>query len=172
VLLALGRLHVNKGFDVLMAALPALPRAVLWLGGIGPEETALRRLAEQLGIAGRVRFLGWRQDVPALMAAADVFVCSSRHEPLGNVVLEAWAQRIPVVATIAAGPAALVDDRESGLLVPIDDADALAAAIKSVLDDKPLMSALVEAGFAAYSTGYTEQSVVAKYCNFFEQVTR
>lgn len=172
VLLALGRLHVNKGFDVLLTALADLPHAILWLGGTGPEEANLKQLAGKLGIGDRVRFLGWRRDVPALMAAADVFVCSSRHEPLGNVVLEAWAQRLPVVATVAAGPASLITDQENGLLVPIEEAPALAKAISSILEDRRRAAALVEAGFAAYSAGYTEQSVVAQYCDFFRQVTR
>jgi glycosyltransferase involved in cell wall biosynthesis len=172
VLLALGRLHVNKGFDVLLTALEGIPHAVLWLGGVGPEESNLKQLAGTLDISDRVRFLGWRQDVPALMAAADVFVCSSRHEPLGNVVLEAWAQRLPVVATAAAGPNSLISNQENGLLVPIDDARALADAVETVLGDRRHAAALVEAGFATYSAGYTEQSVVAQYRDFFQQVTR
>jgi glycosyltransferase involved in cell wall biosynthesis len=170
LLLALGRLHANKGFDVLLAALPRIPRAVLWLGGEGPEEAALKRLADGLGVTERVRFLGWRRDVPALMAAADVFVCSSRHEPLGNVVLESWAQRRPVVATATAGPAALIQDRKSGLLVSPDDAASLARAIKMLIDDPALAAAIAEEGHAAYLAGYTEASVVAQYCAFFEQV--
>jgi glycosyltransferase involved in cell wall biosynthesis len=172
VLLSLGRLHANKGFDVLLPALQAVPRAVLWLGGVGPEEAALKRLAQSLGVADRVRFLGWRRDVGALMAAADLFVCSSRHEPLGNVVIEAWAHRVPVVAANSAGPAALIEDRESGLLVPIEDADALARAINTVLQDAALAAKLVAAGHAAYRAHYTESSVVAQYCDFFERVTR
>jgi len=170
LLLALGRLHANKGFDVLLAALPRIPRAVLWLGGEGPEEAALKRLADGLGVTERVRFLGWRRDVPALMAAADMFVCSSRHEPLGNVVLEGWAQRRPVVATATAGPAALIQDRKSGLLVPPDDAASLARAIKMLIDDPALAAAIADEGHAAYLAGYTEASVVAQYCAFFEQV--
>ncbi len=122
LLLALGRLHANKGFDILLSAMPHIPGAVLWLGGEGPEEAALKRMADQLGVADRVRFLGWRRDVAALMAAADIFVCPSRHEPLGNVVLEAWAQRVPVVATASAGPASLIKDRKNGLLVPVENA--------------------------------------------------
>lgn len=172
VLLALGRLHANKGFDVLLPALQSVPNAVLWLGGVGPEEAALKRLAGTLGVADRVRFLGWRRDVGALMAAADVFVCSSRHEPLGNVVIEAWAHRVPVVAAASSGPAALVENRRSGLLVPVEDAPALATAINVVLQDATLAATLVDAGFTAYSANYTESSVVAHYCDFFERVTR
>jgi glycosyltransferase involved in cell wall biosynthesis len=170
LLLALGRLHANKGFDILLAALQRIPRAVLWLGGEGPEEAALKRLADKLDVAERVRFLGWRRDVPALMAAADIFVCASRPEPLGNVVLEGWAQRRPVVATATAGPAALIQDQKSGLLVPLDDAESLARAIKMLIDDPALATAIADEGHAAYRAGYTEASVVAQYCAFFEQV--
>ena len=171
LLLALGRLHANKGFDVLLSALPQIPRAVLWLGGEGPEEDALKRLANELGVAGRVRFLGWRRDVAALMAAADIFLCPSRHEPLGNVVIEAWAQRVPVVATASAGPASLIKDRKNGLLVPIEDADALARAVAALLADAPFAKEIAEAGYAAYSADYTEQSVVAQYCAFFDRIS-
>lgn len=170
VLLALGRLHANKGFDVLLAALQHIPDAVLWLGGEGPEEAALKRTAQRLDVAGRVRFLGWRRDVAALMAAANVFVCPSRHEPLGNVVLEAWAHRRPVVAAAAAGPAALIEDGKSGVLVPIEDAGALAQAVSTLLADPAVAEEMAAAGHAAYSAGYTEESVVGRYCDFFERV--
>jgi glycosyltransferase involved in cell wall biosynthesis len=171
LLLALGRLHANKGFDVLLSALRGIPGAILWLGGEGPEEATLKHAADQLGVADRVRFLGWRRDAAALMAAADIFVCPSRHEPLGNVVLEAWAQRVPVVATATAGPASLIKDRRSGLLVPVEHADALARAITTLLADTAMATEIAEAGHAAYSAGYTEKSVVAQYREFFERIT-
>src|SRR5690606_17238191 len=82
LLIAAGRLHVNKAFDILLRALPAIPDAVLWLAGDGPEESNLKALAQELGVAERVRFLGWRNDVTTLMASGDVFVCPSRHEGL------------------------------------------------------------------------------------------
>jgi glycosyltransferase involved in cell wall biosynthesis len=100
-LLALGRLHRNKGFDVLLRALALLPGAHHSLAGEGPERPSLLRLAGELGIADRVAFLGWREDAGALLAGCDVFVCPSRHEPLGNVVLEAWSASRPVVAAAA-----------------------------------------------------------------------
>ena len=145
---------------------------VLWLGGEGPEEAALKQVAQRHAVADRVRFLGWRRDVAALMAAADVFVCPSRHEPLGNVVLEAWAHRLPVVATATAGPAALIEDGESGMLVPAEDADALARAVSALLANPGLAAQVADAGHAAYGAGYTEASVVAQYCEFFEQAAR
>jgi glycosyltransferase involved in cell wall biosynthesis len=57
----------------------------------GRRKLRLRALAAELGITARVSFLGWRRDIGALLAAADIFICSSRHEPLGNIVLEAWS---------------------------------------------------------------------------------
>lgn len=170
VVLALGRLHPNKGFDVLLAAMERLPNAVLWLGGTGPEDANLRAQAARLGIENRVRFLGWRSDIPALLAAADLFVCSSRHEPLGNVVIEAWAHGVPVVAAAATGPAALIQDRSTGLLVPVDDATALSSAMSGVLQDASLSDALVEAGQDAYRESFTEPSVVGQYRDFFDRI--
>lgn len=170
LLLALGRLHVNKAFDVLLSAMAQLPRAWLWLAGSGPLERDLKRQAAVLGVTDRVRFLGWRDDLPALAAAADVMVVPSRHEPLGNVVLEAWAQRRPVVAAQSQGPGALIRNEESGLLVPVDDAAALAGAIRRVIEEPGLAERLVAGGWAAFQADYTEEISVARYRELFERL--
>lgn len=170
VILALGRLHANKAFDVLLRALADLPRSVVWLAGAGPEEAALRKLARELGVAERVRFLGWRDDVPALLAASDLLVCPSRHEPLGNVVIEAWAQDRPVVAAASAGPASLIREGENGLLVPVENAKALSAAIRRCMNDPELRRRLAAAGRQSYERDYTEAAVVARYRAFFDRV--
>lgn len=170
VVLALGRLHPNKGFDVLIDALAAVPDAILWLAGEGPEREALATRSSAAGVAGRVRFLGWREDVAALLAAATVFVCPSRHEPLGNVVLEAWAHGAPVVAAASEGPAALISDGEDGLLVPVDDAPALAAALDRALGDASLRARLAAAGRARHALAFAEDGVVARYLAFFDRI--
>jgi glycosyltransferase involved in cell wall biosynthesis len=170
--LALGRLHENKGFDVLLAALANVPDLHLWLAGEGPLRRTLEDQAASLGIAGRVRFLGWRDDVAALLAAADFLVSSSRHEPLGNVVLEAWAAGRAVVATAAAGPSELIEDGESGILVPVEDAVSLAAALRGLAGDPSLRARLADAGHAAYLAQFTEAAVVRRYRDFFAAVTR
>ena len=170
LLLAMGRLHPNKGFDVLLRAMVDLPDHWLWIAGEGPAAAALTRLSEELGVSGRVRFLGWRDDSDALMQACDMFVCSSRHEPLGNIVLEAWAAGKPVVAADAAGPASLIGDDEAGLLVPVEDADALARAIQNLSASPDLAAELATEGRARFEREYTEDAVVAKYLDFFESV--
>lgn len=172
LVLALGRLHENKAFDVLLDALALVARAHLWLAGEGPLRGALEAQARRLGIAGRVHFLGWREDTAALLAAADMLVCPSRHEPLGNVVIEAWSAGVPVVATASAGPAALIREGETGLLVPVDDSAALAAAIERLAGDPGLRTRLAAAGRAAHASEFSEAVVVARYRDFLERVAR
>ena len=170
--LALGRLHRNKGFDILLDAVAQVPRVHLWLAGEGEERAALESQAARLGIAGRVGFLGWRDDVAALFASADMLVSSSRHEPLGNVVIEAWAAGVPVIAAASAGPRALIRDGETGLLVPPEDAGALAAALRRLAADRDLHARLAAAGREAWAAEFAEPRVVALYRDFLGSVRR
>lgn len=170
LLVALGRLHTNKAFDVLITALAQTANTWLWIAGAGPEKENLENLAEKLGVSNRVRFLGWRDDAAALYATADIFVCPSRHEPLGNVVIEAWAQHCPVIAAAASGPKTLINSGKNGLLVAMDDADALAEAIQRLTNEPDTCKALVEAGFAAYQASFTEEAVVQRYLEFFKTI--
>jgi glycosyltransferase involved in cell wall biosynthesis len=170
--LALGRLHRNKGFDLLLDAVAQVPRLHLWLAGEGEERAALEARAAQLGIDTRVTFLGWRDDVAALLAAADMLVSSSRHEPLGNVVIEAWAAGVPVVASASEGPSVLVRDGETGLLVAPENAASLAAAMQRLGSDRALRLRLAEAGRAAWATDFSEARVVALYREFLATVRR
>ncbi len=163
LVLALGRLHPNKGFDTLIRALAHLPGVQLNLAGDGPERAALETLAREVGVASRVRFLGWRDDTASLLAGGDVLAVPSRHEPLGNVVIEAFSASRPVVAAAAQGPAALIRDGETGRLVPMDDSDALAAALAAVLGDPAAARALAAAGRAEFETRHAEAPVLAAW---------
>jgi glycosyltransferase involved in cell wall biosynthesis len=174
--LALGRLHPNKGFDFLLEALAATAKVDLWIAGDGPLRPGLERLATRLGITDRVRFLGWREDVPALMASADLLVCPSLYEPLGNVVIEAWSAGLPVVATASDGPAGLITDGETGILVPLPGTNGggpapLACAIERLCADLALRAKLGKAGRRAYEAEFTEPIVVSRYRRFFDRVT-
>ncbi|HTV44657.1 MAG TPA: glycosyltransferase [Stellaceae bacterium] len=173
--LALGRLHPNKGFDLLLAALAEVPAVRLAIAGDGPLRVPLQRLAGRLGIADRVSFLGWREDVPELLAQADFFVCPSLLEPLGNVVIEAWSAGLPVIAIASDGPARLIEDGVSGLLVPLPGRPgggprALAAAIERLMRDPALRTRLARAGRLAYEAEFTEAAVVAQYRHFFDRL--
>ncbi len=166
LLLGLGRLHTDKGFDLAIRALPRLPGAVLAIAGEGPELDALQALARHEGVADRVHFLGWRHDAGALLRAADLFVCSSRIEPLGNMVIEAWSAGCPIAAAAAAGPAELLRDGADGMVVPIEDPAALADGIAALLDDPPRRAAFVRAGRQRFETEFAAAPVVARWRTF------
>ena len=124
---------------------------------------ALRALAAELGITGRVSFLGWRRDIGALLAAADMFICSSRHEPLGNIVLEAWSAAKPVIAAAAQGPTELISDGADGLLIPKEDAPALAGAIAGLAENPARAAALGAAGRAHFAAAFAEAPVMSRW---------
>ncbi|HMO43415.1 MAG TPA: glycosyltransferase [Phenylobacterium sp.] len=163
LLLAMGRLHEAKAHDVTLNALTRLPEAFLWIAGAGPEEAKLKALALALGVSERVRFLGWRNDPSALYRAADICVFPSRFEPLGNVVIQSWAHGLPVAAAASQGPAALIRDGDDGLLVPVDDAEALAAAVRRLLDDPMLRIRLAQNGLARVEGEFSQAAVVAQW---------
>ena len=167
LLLSMGRLHDAKAHDVTLQALTRIPDAFLWIAGVGPQEAKLKAMAAALGVADRVRFLGWRNDASALYRAADVCVFPSRYEPLGNVVIQAWAHGLPVVAAASQGPAALIADGEDGLLVPVDDAEALAATTRRLLDDPMLRIRLVQNGSDRVEAEFSEAAVVAQWRALF-----
>jgi glycosyltransferase involved in cell wall biosynthesis len=170
VLLALGRLHANKAFDVAIRALAQVPDAILWLAGEGNLRADLARLADDAGVASRIRFLGWRDDKEALFAAADLCLVPSRVEPFGNVVLDAWASGTPLIAAAATGPAQFVRDGQDGLLVPVDDSAALAAAINRLLANQAFAKSLAHAGHARWQVEFTEEVCVANWLDLFRRV--
>ncbi|MBN9496362.1 MAG: glycosyltransferase [Alphaproteobacteria bacterium] len=170
IVLALGRLHTNKAFDVAIAAMENVPNAQLWIAGAGPLDGELKAQAAKLG--DRVRFLGWRADSTALIEACDVLVCPSRHEPLGNVVIEAWARGKPVVAAASQGPGALIRDGKDGLLVPIDDAISLSQALNRVLAERALADDLGAAGQARHAGEFGEAKVIGAYKDFIARAAK
>ena len=134
VALALARLHWKKGLDTLLEATAKVPGLYVWIAGEGPIEAELKAQASQLGLDERVRFLGWRNDRGALLAASTFVAFPSRYEPFGTVTVDAWAASRPLVAADAVGPSAYVEDGISGLLTPKDNAEALARAMSRVIN--------------------------------------
>jgi glycosyltransferase involved in cell wall biosynthesis len=137
VLLTVCRLEPQKGVDVAVRALPSVvarhPGAQLVVLGEGPQRAELQRLARSLGVAAH--FLGRVPDVAAWLRRAELLVHAARWEGFGLALLEAMLAARPVVATNVSSIPEIVVDGETGLLVPPDDAETLAAAITRVLDD-------------------------------------
>ena len=133
---AVGRLHHQKGFDVLLAAAAELRNGPvkfrIVIAGTGPEEKSLRAQAAALQVP--VLFLGERTDVPALLSAFDIYVQSSRYEGMSNALLEAMAAGLPCAATGVDGTLDFARDGENLLLARPDDALSLAVAIGYLLE--------------------------------------
>lgn len=170
LLLSLGRLHWMKALDVLLKAVAVVPDAWLWLAGDGPLEDELKTLAGELGIGGRVRFLGWRDDREALLAACDICVLPSRYESFGTVTIEAWSQEKPMIVADAVGPKNLVEPDVDAVLVPIDDVAALAGAIRRVIDDREFAARIAAAGRRVFEERFTEPAVVRQYLDFYKDI--
>lgn len=148
--LFLGRLHRQKGVDLLLRAFTEVPCGTLDLAGDGPERAQLEQLAAELGLTDRVRFLGFvpHDSVPDLLHEADVLVLPSEYEELGTAIVEAMYSGLPVVATRTGGVPELVAHGVNGLLVPPSDAIALAGALRRMLADRDLARRFGERGRA------------------------
>ena len=167
VLLSLARLHYHKALDVLLKALVRVPEAYLWLAGEGPLKDELKALSVSLGVADRVRWLGWRTDRAALLAASTLCTFPSRIEPFGTVMVEAWAAGVPLITAAAAGPKAYCQNEVNGLLVPTDDVDALASAINRCLADSGLCRRLIDGGRKTYLSTFTSEVLVRDMTAFY-----
>jgi len=173
VLLALSRLHEKKGLDTLLEALVGLDtRFVLLIAGEGPLRRKLEGLAAQLGVASRVRFLGWRTDRKALLELADICVLPSRYEPFGTVVVEAWQTRTPIVAARAVGPAGSIRHGVDGLLCDVDDAAGLRRQIEACQADPALRARMIRAGIRNFESTYNESAVAAKFLTLYYRIAR
>ncbi|PTW60425.1 glycosyltransferase involved in cell wall biosynthesis [Breoghania corrubedonensis] len=163
VVLGMGRFVDRKGFDTLIRAVSRLDGAYLWLLGEGEEEENLRRIAAETGLEPRLRFGGWVKDPGAHLAACDTFCIPSSHEPLGNVVLEAWAARRPVVSTTSEGPGWLIEDGVHGLLAPIGDDAKLAEALARVRIEPGLADAMIAAGAEKLAAEFSKDVIAQRY---------
>jgi glycosyltransferase involved in cell wall biosynthesis len=163
VLAFAGRLGPQKALGVALEAVAAVPRVTLAIAGDGPDRGALERRARELGVDGRVRFLGSvsREGVMRLFRAADASILSSSWENFPHTIVEALAVGSPVIATAVGGVPEVVRDGENGLLVPSGDADALADAIRRFFSDEDLRRRLADAAPGSVAA-YTEESVFAR----------
>lgn len=156
---AIGRLSAEKGFDLLIRAVDRLIRAgldvELLIAGEGEEEPRLRALATELGCGERVHLLGYRANVKELYQAFDVFALSSLREGLPNVLLEAMALEVPVLATRIAGVPRLIDGKTSGLLIQPGSVDELTRALERLLGDAELRRRLARSGRETIASRYS-----------------
>jgi glycosyltransferase involved in cell wall biosynthesis len=173
VVVATGRLHPVKGFEDLLAAFSLLPDTLagyplyLVIAGDGPLRDQLQAETDRLGIDRRVRWCGWQTGTGPYIELADLIVCPSRNEPHGNVILEAWSHRRPLVSTATKGGSELITAGVDDLLVPCRDPSGLAAALEMLLHDARLRQQLIPAGLATLERNYSEEKIVGAYTDMY-----
>lgn len=172
-LLFVGRVVYQKGLDLLFKALSEL-QDLEWeldIAGDGPRLLNLQDLARQLGIGERVHFLGWQSktQLPAVYAAANIFVYPSRHEGMPNALLEAMASGLPALATSIAGNEELVTG-ETGLLAPSEDVPALREALRTLLADEALRTRLGAAARKRVAAEYSWRQAAQAYLDLMNKI--
>ena len=168
VVLGAGRLVPEKGFSTLIDAFALIPieGASLVIAGSGPEEARLKELARQKGIGEKVTFLGYVEDIRPALDASHLFVLPSRFEGFGAVVIEALGAGRPVVMTNCSPAAALLSASSSGLVVPVDDVQALAKAMTTMLVSKDHHPNRAAALVSRHRIG----AVAPQYVDFFKSL--
>ena len=172
LLLAVCRLAPQKGLETAVRALPAVPGATLLVLGEGPERSALEAVAASLGVRERLVLPGRVGDVASLYHRADVVVHPARWEGFGLAMLEAMLAAKPVVAARAGSAPELVDDRRTGLLVPVDDSEALGRAVNELLADPGRAAELSRAGLERAREEFSVARMAERTIAVYDSVLR
>jgi glycosyltransferase involved in cell wall biosynthesis len=173
---AAGRLSPEKGFGLVVEAAATVlrrhPEAGFVLFGDGPLRKAIASRVAALGLGDRVMLAGFRPELDGFIPALDLMVLPSFTEGLPNVVLEAFAARVPVVATAVGGTPEVVEDGVSGYLVPSGDPAALARRIADVLADDAARREMGQAGYRRVQQEFTFEAQARQYRDLFDGLCR
>ncbi len=173
VITCAARFHENKGLPDLLNAFSrvwkTVPEARLILVGDGPMAGEIKAQIESLGLQESVILPGWCDPKP-YYHLADILTSPSRHEPLGNTILEAWACGKPLIATRTQGAVELITDGHDGLITPLKDADALAEAFLQLLTDESARNTLAAAGSQTLQACFSKEIITGKYLELYGQL--
>ena len=168
ICLTVARLHPQKGLTFLIDAAQKVlrlhPDTTFLIAGEGDLRAELQQQIDNRQLTGRVRLIGNRKDIPALLVLSDLFVLSSLHEGLSNALLEAMAASLPIVATDVEGVAELLTDQCTALVVPAEDSLSLAKAVSDLLEDSTKRTNLASAAHKHVADAYP----VTRFCQEHE----
>ena len=172
ILLCMGRFHENKAIDILIKAMPFLTSFSLVIVGEGALKKSYEELIHKFDLSDRVKIFGWSDDISEFINSSDILVCPSRHEPFGNVVVEGWAHKIPVIVSDIGGPGRIVKHKSNGMKFEKDNVFDLVKKVKDLDSDSNLRKKIVRNGFEFFKVNYSEEVVVTKYIKFFERIKK
>jgi glycosyltransferase involved in cell wall biosynthesis len=172
ILLCLGRFHKNKGIDILLKAMTYISEFKLWIVGSGEEKQLYDEIVSRYNIKSKVDFFEWTDDISQFLNSANILICPSRHEPFGNVIVEAWAHRVPVIVSDTGGPKLLVKNAVNGLKFEKEDMFDLLKQIKLVESNSKLRKKIISNGYNEFKKRFSEDLIIKKYLNFFYKVSK
>ena len=176
VILSVGRLVYQKGFDLGIRALARLKHLdwQWYIAGDGPEMNALKSLAREQGISDRVTFLGWqsREELIQCYRQSNLFLFPSRHEGMPNAVLEAMASGLPVIASRISGNEELVEHEKTGLLVEAENLDSLTSTLQEFIQDPALRQKMGAASRQRVEELYSWENTAKQYAALLEDISK
>ena len=174
VILSVAELHERKGLKYLIKALPSIieekPQTILVIAGSGPLRNDLEKLAMREGMMDHVRFLGFKKDIPHIMAASDIFVLPSKKEAFGLVLLEACIARVPVVASNVGGIPEIIEHEKNGLLVTPENPRKLAESILTILNNNLKRDTYTENAYKKVKETFDAKIMAKKTSNLYDNV--
>ena len=171
-LIAMGRFHKNKGFDILIKSLSFLSNYKLMLVGRGILKEYYIELIKKYKLEDRVKIFDWTNDISLYLNSASVLVCPSRHEPFGNIIVDGWAHKIPVVASNVGGPKKLIKEKINGLKFEKDNVFDLVDKVHEIQNNQKLKKKIIKNAFDEYNNKFTEEMVVKQYISFFKRIAK
>lgn len=176
IVLAIGRLEPGKNFETLISAQDILSKqgvkSQVWIAGEGAQRASLEKMIDELGLGETVRLLGYRNDIRALLSAADIFVLPSKAEAFGIAAVEAMFAELPCIAANIPGLRTVVAQNETGILFEPDDAQALANALKSLVFNRELRKSMGRLGRQKAMSAFTSSAMAKSIIDVYIQLNQ
>lgn len=171
-LLCMGRFHENKAFETLIRGMSFLPSYELSIVGSGQLKGLYELLIKKYKLSNRVKIYNWSNDISEFLNKSSILVCPSRHEPFGNIIIDGWAHKIPVVASNTGGPAKMIKHKYNGMKFEKDNVFDLTTKIKEIVSNPILKNKITKNGYNSFKINYSEDVIVQKYISFFNKISR
>ncbi len=171
-LVCMGRFHKNKAFEILIKAMSFLPSYELSIVGSGKLKNLYELLIKKYNLSDRVKIYNWCSDISEFLNESSILVCPSRHEPFGNIIVDGWAHKIPVVASNTGGQGKMIKHKHNGMKFEIDNVFDLTSKIKEIVSNSILKNKIIKNGYNTFKVNYSEDIIMKKYIGFFNKISR
>ena len=171
-IVCMGRFHENKAIDIMIKAMSFLPNFNLLIIGGGKLKQTYYSLINKYHLGERVEIIKWSDNISQYLNACSILVCPSRHEPFGNVVVDGWAHKIPVVVSDVDGPKKLIKHKINGLKFEKDNVFDLVKKIKELSSSSYLKKKIVKNGYHLFKKNYSESVILDKYIKYFKKISK